>query len=148
MAEKRPLTDGEILQVSGMGERKLQLYGDAFIGEIRRFVLEKNEEGTRVTGSSPLVTWEMYKKGQSIEEIAAARDMATMSVMNHLAAMYERGELLDIREWVSPEACDIIQGALGLFEEPYQLKAIHEHFAGRFNYDEIRFAVADFRRKG
>ncbi|MBK6995809.1 MAG: hypothetical protein IPH31_13080 [Lewinellaceae bacterium] len=47
--------------------------------------------------------------------------------------MYERGELLDISRWVSPEECDLIQGALSLFEEPYQMKAIHEHFGERFN---------------
>jgi ATP-dependent DNA helicase RecQ len=147
MAEKRPITDADILLVNGMGERKLQLYGDAFIAEIRRYVLEKSDGGARVTGSSQLQTWELYKKGHSVAEIAEIREMSTLSVTNHLAQMYERGESLDLRAWVSPEACDLIQGALSLFEEPYILKAIHEHFEGRFHYDEIRFAVADYRRK-
>lgn len=147
MAEKRPITDADILLVNGMGERKLQLYGDAFIAEIRRYVLEKSDGGARVTGSSQLQTWELYKKGHSVAEIAEMREMSALSVTNHLAQMYERGESLDLRAWVSPEACDLIQGALPLFEEPYILKAIHEHFEGRFHYDEIRFAVADYRRK-
>ena len=146
MADKRPLTDADILKVSGMGERKLQLYGDAFIGEIRRFVLEKSDEGARVTGSTQLQTWELFKKGHGIEEIAQIRQMSTMSVMNHLAQMYERGETLDIGQWVSPEEIDMIQGALPLFEEPYPLKAIYEHFGERYNYDKIRFAIADYRR--
>ena len=146
MAEKRPLTDADILRVNGMGERKLQLYGDAFIGEVRRFVLEKSDEGARVTGSSQLQTWELYRKGHSVAEIAEIREMSTLSVTSHLAQMYERGETLDISQWVSPDECDLIQGALPLFEEPYVLKAIHEHFEGRFDYDKIRFAIADFRR--
>jgi ATP-dependent DNA helicase RecQ len=146
MADKRPITDADILRVNGMGERKLQLYGDAFIGEIRRFVLEKSEEGARVTGSSQLQTWELFKKGHTVAEIAEIREMSPLSVTNHLAQMYERGETLDIRRWVSPEECDLIQGALPLFEEPYILKAIHEHFDGRFDYDKIRFALADYRR--
>ena len=54
---------------------------------------------------------------------------------------------MDLGQWVSPEACDIIQGALSLFEEPFQMKLIHEYFGERFNYDQIRFAIADFRRK-
>lgn len=146
MAAKRPLTDADILQVSGMGERKLQLYGDAFISEIRRFVLEKSEEGARVTGSTQLATWDLFKKGHAVEEIAQIRQISTMSVMNHLAQMYERGETLDIGRWVSPEECDLIQGALPLFEEPFQMKAIFEHFGERYNYDKIRFAIADYRR--
>jgi len=146
MADKRPLTDADILQVSGMGERKLQLYGDAFISEIRRFVLEKTGEGTRVTGSTQLQTWDLFKKGHLVEEIAEIRQMSTLTVLSHLATMYERGEMLDIGQWVSPEECDIIQGALPLFEEPYMMKAIFEHFNERYSYDKIRFAIADYRR--
>ena len=147
MAEKRPLTDADLLQVSGMGERKLQLYGDAFIGEIRRFVLEKTGEGTRVTGSTQLQTWDLFKKGHFVEEIAEIRQISTLTVMSHLATMYERGESVDIGQWVSPEECDIIQGALPLFEEPYLMKAIFEHFNERYSFDKIRWAIADFRRK-
>ncbi len=146
MADKRPLTDADMLAVSGVGERKLQLYGDAFIEEIRKFVLEKTGDGTRVTGSTQLVTWDLYKKGHLIEEIAEMRGVSTLTVISHVATMYERGEMLDIGQWVSPEECDIIQGALTLFEEPYQMKAIYEHFNERYNYDKIRFAIADARR--
>jgi hypothetical protein len=60
--------------------------------------------------------------------------------------MYERGELVEINQWVMPEELDLIQGALSLFEEPYQLKPIFEHFNERFNYDKIRWAIADFKR--
>ena len=147
MAEKRPLADADLLQVSGVGERKLQLYGDAFIGEIRRFVLEKTEEGTRVTGSTQLQTWDLFKKGHFVEEIAELRQISTLTVMSHLATMYERGESVDIGQWVSPEECDIVQGALSLFEEPYQMKAIFEHFDERYSFDKIRWAIADYRRK-
>jgi len=146
MAEKRPLTDFDMLQVSGVGERKLQNYGDVFIAEIRRYVMEKNNAGLNVTGSTHLQTWELWKQGRSVQQIAESRAISTLTVVSHLAAMYERGELLDLSQWVSPEELDIIQGALPLFEEPYQLKILHDHFDGRFSYDAIRMAVADARR--
>ena len=147
MADKRPLTDADMLNVSGVGERKLQLYGDSFIEEIRKFVREKAGEGARVTGSTQLISWDLFKKGHPVEEIAEMRGMSTLSILSHLATMYERGEMLDIGRWVSPEECDMIQGALPLFEEPYLMKAIYEHFNERYNYDKIRFAVADARRR-
>ena len=146
MAEKRPLNDSDMLQVSGVGERKLQLYGDAFIAEIRRFVLEKSSEGQTVVGSTQLLSWEMFKNGQTVEAIATARELSPITVIGHLATMYERGELLDIGQWVSPEECDIIQGALPLFEEPYQLRPIFDHFDGRFAFDKIRWAIAAYRK--
>jgi len=146
MADAKPLSDAEMLDIEGVSERKLQLYGDAFMGEIRRFVLEKTQAGERIVGSTNFISFDLFKRGHSVEEIAELRGFSTMTVMGHLATMYERGELIDLSQWVSAEECDIIQGALSLFEEPYQMKVIHEHFGGRFNYDQIRFAIADFRR--
>ncbi|MDO8369076.1 MAG: DNA helicase RecQ [Saprospiraceae bacterium] len=147
MADARPLSDTEMLEIAGVSERKLQLYGDAFMGEIRRFVIEKTQAGERIIGSSNFISFDLFNRGHSVEDIAEIRGVSPMTVMGHLATMYERGELIDLSQWVSPEECDIIQGALTLFEEPFQLKQIHEHFNERFNFDKIRFAIADFRRK-
>jgi ATP-dependent DNA helicase RecQ len=146
MAVKRPVSDRDMLQVSGVVERKLQLYGDAFMEEIRRFILEKTEAGENVTGSTVLVSWNLFKKGQTVEQIAREREISTLAVMGHLASMYERGETIDIGQWVSPEECDIIQGALSLFDDTSMLKPIYEHFQGRYSYDKIRWAVADWKR--
>lgn len=147
MAQKRPATDADMLYISGVGERKLQLYGNAFIEAIRQFVREKTGEGLNVPGSTYLLTWDLFQRGMPVEEIARRREISPITVISHLAVMYERGELVDIGQWASPEALDLIQGALSLFEEPYQLKDIYEHFAQRFSYEAIRFAIADAKRK-
>jgi ATP-dependent DNA helicase RecQ len=146
MSERRPLSDAEMLDITGVSERKLQLYGDAFLGAIRRFVLEKTQAGERLTGSTQFISYDLFKRGHLVEEIAEIRKLSGLTVIGHIATMYERGETIDLNQWVSPEQCDLIQGALPMFEEPYQMKAIHEHFGERFNYDQIRFAIADFRR--
>ena len=117
------------------------------LAEISQFMHEKLKEGERFMGSSPLQTWELYRQGKSIEAIAEARGYADMTIMGHLASMYERGEDLDILEWVSPEAWEIIHGALPLFEEPYQMKLIFEHFKEQYSYDAIRFALAAQKRQ-
>jgi ATP-dependent DNA helicase RecQ len=146
MSERRPLSDAEMLDITGVSERKLQLYGDAFLGAIRRFVLEKTQAGERLTGSTQFISYDLFKRGHLVEEIAEIRNLSGLTVIGHIATMYERGETIDLSQWVSAEQCDLIQGALPMFEEPYQMKAIHEHFGERFNYDQIRFAIADFRR--
>lgn len=148
MAEKRPLSDAEMLRINGVGERKLQLYGDIFIGEIRKFALEKKEEGQAIKGSTTIMTWEMFKAGQTVEEIMALRELSRGTIMGHLATMYERGELIDFSQWVSPEELDVIQGALVLFDVPYSQKLIYEHFGERYNHDKIRWSIADYKRRG
>ena len=146
MAEKRPFNDYDFQHVSGVGERKLQLYGNLFIAEIRRYMLEKTNDGVRVVGSSALQTWNLYQQKRSLAEIAEERKISVVTVESHLATMYEGGEMLDLYHWIGPEELDIIQGALPLFQEPYAVKEISEHFSDQFGYDKIRWAIADYRR--
>lgn len=42
MARRKPRTREEFLQVSGVGEHKLNLYGDQFLNEIRDFVTSES----------------------------------------------------------------------------------------------------------
>lgn len=148
MAEKYPYSKSEMLVITGVGEYKLKQFGAPFIAEIRRFMLEKITEGTRFVGMTNLISWDLYQQGKSIENIAATRQFAPGTIVSHLANMYERGEELDIYQWISEEALDIIKGALPLFEEPYAQKAIFEHFGEKYSLDAIRLAIADSRRIG
>jgi ATP-dependent DNA helicase RecQ len=147
MCEKRPLADADLLMVSGVGERKLQQFGDAFIAEIRRFVVEKESEGVKVAGSTYLLTYEMFNSGMDVDEIARQRGISPTTVLGHLCNMYERGQELQINQWITPEELDIIRGALPLFTEPYAMKDIFEHFYQQYSFDKIRWAIAADRRE-
>jgi ATP-dependent DNA helicase RecQ len=146
MAQKYPFTKAEMLVIGGVGEYKLKQFGAPFIAEIRRFMLEKIEEGARFVGMTNLISWDLYQQGKSVESIAATRQFAPGTIINHLANMYESGEDLDIHQWISAEALDVIKGALPLFEAPYATKVIFEHFNEKYSLDEIRLAIADARR--
>lgn len=147
MCEKRPLADADLLMVSGVGERKLQQFGDAFIAEIRRFVMEKESDGVKVAGSTYLLTYEMFNSGMDVDEIARQRGISPTTVLGHLCNMYERGQELQINQWITPEELDIIKGALPLFTEPYSMKDIFEHFYQQYSFDKIRWAIAADRRE-
>jgi ATP-dependent DNA helicase RecQ len=130
-----------------MGERKLDRYGDRILHVIRSFILEKSEEGVKMKGSTYLQTLRLYRSGLPPEEIARQRALSGMSIIEHLLTLYEKGEAIDLRHWVSPEETDLILGALPLFTPPYRLEDIFNHFAGRFSYDQIRCALAALHRK-
>jgi ATP-dependent DNA helicase RecQ len=130
-----------------MGERKLDRYGDRILHVIRSFILEKNEAGIKMKGSTYLHTLRLYRSGLLPDEIARQRALSGMTIIEHLLTLYENGEEIDLRYWVSPEETDLIQGALPLFAPPYKLEDISNHFAGRFSYDKIRCALAALHRK-
>jgi hypothetical protein len=54
---------------------------------------------------------------------------------------------LDLSPWISPEELDVIKGSLSLFEEPYIMKDIFEHFHQTYSFEKIRWAIADARRR-
>lgn len=147
MADRRPLSDAEMLDIEGVSERKLQLYGNAFLSCIRGFVLEKTANGEKIQGSSPFISFDFFKNGLSATEIAEKRGLSPITILGHLATMYERGELIDIGQWLSPEEADLIQGAVPLFGPINQEKSLFDHFEGRFTLEKIRFAMADYARK-
>jgi ATP-dependent DNA helicase RecQ len=147
MAKATPIVPADLNGISGIGAYKRKQFGTPFLQEIQTFLLEKVEEGVRFPKMSHLISWDLYRRNGSVEKVAAIRGFAPITIMGHLLYMYENGESIDIGNWVSPEAVDAIQGALPLFQTPYVLEDLREHFQGRYNWDEIKWAIADARRK-
>ncbi|MBU6341107.1 MAG: DNA helicase RecQ [Bacteroidetes bacterium] len=158
MAEKLPLSEIELLRISGVGERKLQEYGAAFLQLIQRYV---SESGIQTPIPAPPVkdvasekapayqtSVQLFLEGFSIHEIAEQRGLAPDTIQGHLLKAYQAGAEFPILELVRAETLDLIIGALPLFPKPRKLKPIYEHFEGRFTYDEIRWALAIAERNG
>ncbi|MBI3485459.1 helix-turn-helix domain-containing protein [Candidatus Daviesbacteria bacterium] len=54
-------------------------------------------------GESAAKTFELFKQGKTVEEIAQERKLAQTTVLNHLAYSFEKGEQIDINQFVSKE---------------------------------------------
>ncbi|MCB0706363.1 MAG: DNA helicase RecQ [Saprospiraceae bacterium] len=147
MVEKRPTSDSEMRTVQGVGDRKLQLYGDIFMDEIRSYLKEKAASGSTIKGASQLLSLEAFQAGQSPEEIAARRDITPGTVIAHLLSYYEKGEDLDLSSLISGETLSAILKVLPNQEEPYRMKNIFEELEGRYSYDQIKIALAYFYRE-
>lgn len=144
MAARRPMSDTEMQQISGVGERKLQLYGDAFMEAIRAFVT--NNATSLRDGATLQVTLQLYKQGLSVEEMANKRELTSRTIYNHLAQLYENGEAINIDPIISITQIKEITGTLKYLEQPYKLKDIYERFDGLFSYTQIHFALAHHRK--
>jgi len=142
MVKKKPMNDREMSQVSGVGERKLYRYGDFFIDAILDHLSEKRGQ----KGSTYKLTHEMLKQGHSIEEIASRRSLNPATVYSHVAYLYEKGEPVDLSNYVSQKEVDTIIQAVPYVEKPIKLKSIYEYFDQEYDYHKIRLALAYYNR--
>ena len=53
MSARKPQTPQEFLLVNGVGQRKLELYGDLFLSEIRNYCLSQTSPASSAPSSSP-----------------------------------------------------------------------------------------------
>ena len=152
MVETRPSNLQQLGQISGVGVRKLELYGDAFLDVLAAFSDPKTVEiGDTVKDSLDLI-----KLGYTVEKVANQRGLKVDTVYTHLAKGLEAGnirleDVLDllVPQGVSTQEIDSIETALlGLPEEQRNaLKPVYEQFGGEYSYGVIRCVRAALQRR-
>ncbi|RMD69734.1 MAG: hypothetical protein D6818_09975 [Bacteroidetes bacterium] len=160
MARTRPATLADMAQVSGVGEKKLAEYGRIFLDAIHLWAKEKGialqvRRGGQTAVRIPATqkpdtlerTWELYNQGLTIEEMARARNLATSTIVTHLAKLYEEGRKVDLRRFVSRSEMQRVLEVLRTIEPPWRIREIHEALGGEIDYDKIKLAMAWVARK-
>jgi ATP-dependent DNA helicase RecQ len=126
MCAKQPKTNEEFLQVSGVGEHKLQKYGLEFIQAIRKF-LEENPEyqseeapasnppkksAKRAVRDSHLETYSLYKENLSLNEIAEKRDLSLKTIEEHIIQCAQQGMEVEFTELIPGEYLPLLEQAV------------------------------------
>jgi ATP-dependent DNA helicase RecQ len=126
MSARLPKTNEELLQVSGVGEHKLQKYGLEFIQTIRMYceahperqpelgqaTAPKKPAPKRAIGDSHLETLEFHKQNLSINEIAEKRELAISTVENHLLQCAQQGMDVDFSRLIPSEYILLLEKAV------------------------------------
>ncbi len=141
MEKERPMTDEEFMQINGVGRQKMQNYGYRFIKEIIAFSKEKREKKKTSKGSTHKVTLELYKEGLSVEEIAKKRGLTATTIYSHLAKLYDSGEEIDLRQFVSAADIEAVKKARKELGDPDALKPYYDHFQEAIDYWSIRLTL-------
>lgn len=162
MAQQQPLTRSQFLRLSGVGDRKLSQYGDAFMEEISGFredhglstsptasrsvpVGAKMETRGNVT-TTHLETLALHQKGMKVNEIAEARELRSGTITSHLEILLENSYEVNLDAVVPRDrSAQILQA----FRQTKldSLSAMREILGESFTYDEIRLVRAWWRRK-
>ena len=118
------------------------MYGELFINCIFEFIKRQND--TSVKGSTYTHTYDMYKEGYSVEDIAIKRELSEGTVYSHLIFLYENKYNIDVYKFVSHKEMNQVFNAIKQLGNTYKLKEIHTHLNEEIDYNKIKFALAHY----
>ena len=138
MAKTRPATLEAMRYISGVGEQKLDRYGESFLAVIQSSPLPdllKNNLSDTVNE-----TLSLLNEGNDIDAIASQRNIKLSTVYTHIADAIEAG-LLDAKEilQLGDSEYDEIIAALEMNDdEGGRLKPIFDTFDGNYDYGVLK----------
>ena len=148
LCQARPKTLTELRRISGMGEKKCEMYGEEILEVLRRF--GRGERASKEWHARPatpsLETLELLEKGHSFEEIAQIRGRKVRSVIALVADLIEKGETELKPQWVDAAKREQIREASKQAGTEW-LKPIKDVLPEEISYEEIRLVVAEIRRQ-
>ncbi|MEQ1619843.1 MAG: DNA helicase RecQ [Methylococcales bacterium] len=140
MLEARPASRQQMAMLSGIGERKLELYADDFLAVIREFT-EPTSHGPIGLSDTTEESVALFRLGYSVTQIAQQRELQETTIYGHLATSIGQGilPLADVVELPEQEISQIKQAILDLSEaHNFAVKPVYEHFDGRYSYGVLR----------
>jgi len=146
MEQIRPMSEEEFLTVSGVGQRKLEVYGDEFIAEILDFIGSKKKKIKK--SDTHLVTYDLYKKGLSIEEISIQRQLKTPTIYSHIAKLFLEGKPINIYNFITKADVEAIHKAKIELDNPTALKPYFDYYNEQMDYFKIRLALSVLEKSG
>ena len=136
MLEAKPTNRQQLALISGVGNRKLELYGDQFLTVISQFSSHNHAIADTVAESVNL-----FRLGYNIAQIAQKRAFKEETIYNHLSQALEQGllKLEDVIDLPKQEIKQIEEVLLSLPEEQRNtLKPVYEAFDGQYSYSVLR----------
>jgi ATP-dependent DNA helicase RecQ len=148
-------------KISGVGDAKLERYGKDFIREIGRYLDEKpgmsvsgaeygypgrvGDTQKRKKGETIEETYELFKGGMSLDDIAKLRGLTPSTIASHLERLVMDGRDIDMDRIVdSAKRLKIEECFLSSFlsSREWDLNPVVEHFNGAVNHEEARLVRA------
>jgi len=164
MCRHFPVTLPDIRGISGVGDAKLERYGEDFIREIKKHLCDnpgiRDREGQttdtmysditgpekKKKGATVDETYELFKRGMSLEDIAKFRKLSPSTISSHFEQLIRHGNDIDMDRLVSPVKRKNIE-KLFLSLGQWSLNPVVEHFNGVVSYEEARLVRALLLRR-
>lgn len=141
MLEHRPDNRQQFAQLSGVGERKLELYADDFLGVIREYT-EQEANGDKVNTVEETLL--LFNAGMDVDAIASQRALTASTIYSHLAKLIgkQQLQLADVTGLDDQQIKTIQQALLEHAQDGIKLKPVYDSLDGAYDYGVIRCVQA------
>jgi len=152
LAARLPQSTGDLYNITGFGQRKVEKFGEQFLTIIKDYCQQNSltsnmkqmamasppKRATRSRTGKPTEeeTFELFKQGKSVEEIARHRDKAVSTIFSHLCIYVEKGSI-EPEELIAEEKVLIIEKALKEAGTE-RLAPARKLLGDDYSWDEIR----------
>ena len=157
MSTYYPIDVDNMLKISGVGNLKLEKYGESFINVIKQYMNTNNikcsktipetssnslaKEDTRIT------TYNLYKnEGKSIDEIANLRDLKVRTIEQHLLDCFEKDMEINLEEYVNTNFEGDIYKAIDVWNGE-KLRDLKDMLPEDVSYFDIKYYVIKKHKK-
>ncbi|MBT3817582.1 MAG: DNA helicase RecQ [Candidatus Magasanikbacteria bacterium] len=145
MVQSLPKTKKEFRMISGVGDKKLERYGELFIDKIIHVMADQRKIGKNIKGSTQMVTYEMFRKGMAVPTIARERKLKGTTIYSHLAELYEKGHDINISQFLDKSEIKILMAAIETCGVDARLKKVYNKLDGKIDYGKIRLGMAKYK---
>lgn len=166
MSLRMPINKEQLLDISGVGEKKIDKYGDEFIEKVKEYIennsLEVNFEflndKSKTTNSKTTkrisdkkksfeITIEELKEGRSFIDIAKDRDITVSTVMSHIYKFLSDGGKVDFEInftnlFTKEDEEEVIRAIKKIGYN--KLKPIKEEVRDDISYDTIKYIILKY----
>lgn len=151
-----PLTKKDLMMISGFGKAKADKYGDEIVGFVENYCSKNNietnisakaahpkrerrEKTSDVKTDTKLQSFNLFKLGKTIAEIAAERNLAVSTIEGHLELFVSTGEL-DLDNLVTLEKQVLIKAA-AREHGTASTKTLKDNLPDEITYCQIRMVI-------
>ena len=162
ISQRLPQTTSELLAIKGCGEYKVSAYGDQTL-EVVRAYLKRHPEARSLLepdgsatiqpvlkkpsgGSTVEITWMLWEKGGTLEEIARKRGLTPSTITEHLVQLIDEGRSTDLNRILSKERIALVEEAI-VRAGSERLAPIKALLPQDVSYDEIRLVLGQYVQK-
>ncbi|MCC2546380.1 DNA helicase RecQ [Hymenobacter sp. BT175] len=162
MAAEKPVTRVGMLAISGVGMKKFETYGEAFIKEILAHGGRPNPDDAeeadqdelpvvpssrkREAGDTHEATWQLHRQGLTVENIAQRRSLSVSTIRAHIETLFAKGFQIRLEEFLTMDEYAEIQTARGKLGGEPLLRDLYDHLREKYDYFKLRLAITYEKR--
>jgi hypothetical protein len=157
-----PFTKKDLMKLSGFGEARAERYGDEILDAVQDYCSrnnlesnmnakllapkrERKQKSTEEKIPTDILSFNLYKEGKTVEEIAKERSLSVSTIQAHLTSFIAKGEV-DINKIVPEEKQLLIKEAIKI-HGGQSFKTLKDDLPEDVSYGEIKMVIAAQERE-